>query len=89
MEAWVHTRGKSPFRCGNLPRPKAQVVGDNPGLLGPDEGFLRNDGVDHQLGQPHDVHVQFVVFIQLPELVSAVVAGSDDCPGTRGTDQWD
>ena len=82
----MHPWGNSPLRPGNLPHLKARAMGDDPGLLGPNEGFLRNDGVDHQLGQPHDIDVQFVVFVQLPELVPAVVTGSHDGLGTGGTD---
>ncbi len=70
----------------NLAHFKARTTGDDPGLLSFGEGFLRDDGVGHQLGQPHDIHIQFVVFVQLPELVSAVVAGSDDCFGARRAD---
>ncbi len=48
--------------------------------------LLRNDGVRHQLGQPHDIDIQFVVLVQLSELVLAVVTGSHDGLGTGGTD---
>jgi len=46
----------------------------------------RNDGIGHQLGKPHDIHVQSVVFVQLSKLVSAIVAGSHHSLGTSGTD---
>jgi hypothetical protein len=80
VEVWGRWKNRvafnnAPLDSGKPPHPKTRTVGGNSGLLGSIGDLPRNDGVSDHLGQPHDLHVQSVVLIDLPKLVPALVTG--------------